>query len=50
MKEMVNGYSLVGLHIKNKIMEKQLFVIDGYRIWAFTYDEAYESYLRILKF
>ena len=30
--------------------EKQLFVIDGYRIWAYTYDEAYQHYLRILKF
>ena len=29
-------------------MEKQLFIIDGYRIWATTYEEAYESYLRIL--
>lgn len=29
---------------------KTLFVIDGYRIWAKTYNEAYESYLRILKF
>lgn len=47
---MVNGYSLVGLQNKNKIMEKKIFVIDGYRIWAFTYEEAYESYLRILNF
>lgn len=31
-------------------MEKQLFVIDGYRIWANTYDEALEHYKRILKF
>lgn len=30
--------------------EKQLFIIDDYRIWAFTYDEAYEQYLRIVKF
>lgn len=30
-------------------MENQLFVIDGYRIWAKTYEEAYESYLRIIK-
>jgi hypothetical protein len=29
--------------------EKQLFIIDGYRIWAKNYDDAYESYLRILK-
>lgn len=35
---------------KTITMEKQLFVIDGYRIWAITYEEAYESYLRILKF
>lgn len=30
-------------------MEKQLFVIDGYRIWANNYEEAQQSYLRILK-
>ena len=30
--------------------EKQLFEIDGYRIWAYTYEEAYEQYLRIIKF
>lgn len=24
--------------------EKQLFVIDGYRIWAHTYEEALEHY------
>ena len=50
MKKMADGYSLVGLQNKNKIMEKQLFVIDGYRIWAFTYEEAYENYLQILRF
>lgn len=27
----------------------QLYTIDGYRIWAKNYDEAYESYLKILK-
>lgn len=27
----------------------ELFIIDGYRIWAKNYDDAYESYLRILK-
>jgi hypothetical protein len=27
----------------------KLFTIDGYRIWAHNYDDAYESYLRILK-
>jgi hypothetical protein len=30
--------------------QKQLFEIDGYRIWAYTYEEAYENYLQILKF
>ena len=29
---------------------KQLFTIDGYRIWATSYDEAYEQYLRIKNF
>lgn len=24
--------------------EKQLFVIDGYRIWAYTYEEALKHY------
>ena len=32
-----------------EVMENQLFVIDGYRIWAKTHEEAYESYLRIIK-
>ena len=31
-------------------MEKKLFVIDGYRIWAYTYEEAYQHYLIILRF
>jgi hypothetical protein len=31
-------------------MEKQLFVIDGYRIWANTYEEAYQNYLVIREF
>lgn len=31
-------------------MENQLFIIDGYRIWAPNYQEAYASYLRILNF
>ena len=31
-------------------MAKQVFVIDGYRIWATSYEEALESYKRILKF
>jgi hypothetical protein len=30
-------------------MEKQLFVIDGYRIWAMTYENAYANYLTIIK-
>ena len=28
-------------------MEKQLFIIDGYRIWANTYEDAYKNYLVI---
>jgi hypothetical protein len=44
------GILWLGIMLKTTHMEKKLFVIDGYRIWAFTYDEAYESYLRILKF
>ena len=31
-------------------MEKQLFIIDGYRIWAKTYEEAMENYRMILRF
>jgi len=31
-------------------MEKKLFEIDGYKIWAYTYEEAYQHYLRILQF
>jgi hypothetical protein len=30
-------------------MEKKLFVIDGYKIWAKTYEDAYANYLVILK-
>jgi hypothetical protein len=30
-------------------MEKQLFVIDGYRIWAKTYEDAYANYLVIAR-
>jgi hypothetical protein len=30
--------------------EKQLFVIDGYRIWAYTIEEAQEHYKMISKF
>jgi hypothetical protein len=29
--------------------EKQLFIIDGYRIWAFTEEEAKEHYQILLK-
>jgi len=28
-------------------MKKQLFIIDGYRIWALTYEDAYANYLVI---
>ena len=31
-------------------MEKTRFEIDGYKIWAYTYEEAYGHYLMILKF
>ena len=31
-------------------VKKELFIIDGYKIWAYTYAEAYESYQRILRF
>jgi len=31
-------------------MEKQLFVIDGYNIWATSYDEALEHYKMIVRF
>jgi hypothetical protein len=30
--------------------EKELFIIDGYRIWALTYEDAYANYLRISQF
>ena len=30
--------------------EKTLFIIDDYRIWAFTYEEAFKYYLMISKF
>ena len=30
-------------------MKKELFVIDGYRIWAKTYEDAYANYLVISK-
>jgi hypothetical protein len=29
---------------------KQLFIIDGYKIWAFSQEEAEELYERIKKF
>jgi hypothetical protein len=31
-------------------MEKQLFIIDGYRIWATSHEEALEHYKMIIKF
>ncbi len=31
-------------------MEKQLFVIDGYRIWATSHEEALEHYNMIVRF
>ena len=30
-------------------MEEHIFVIDGYRIWAKTYEDAYANYLVISK-
>lgn len=30
-------------------MKNQLFIIDGYRIWAKTYADAYANYLVISK-
>ena len=30
-------------------MKKKLYIIDGYRIWAMTYEDAYEHYLVIVK-
>jgi hypothetical protein len=30
--------------------DKQLFTIDGYKIWAYNYDEAYQAYQKILLF
>lgn len=30
-------------------MEKQLFIIDDYRIWATSYEEALEHHQMILK-
>jgi hypothetical protein len=34
----------------NKQKEKQLFIIDGYKIWAYTYEEALTHYKQILTF
>lgn len=28
----------------------ELFIIDGYRIWAHTYEEALEQYKMIIRF
>ncbi len=30
-------------------MEKKLYIIDGYKIWAKTYEDAYANYLVISK-
>jgi hypothetical protein len=30
-------------------MKKKLYIIDGYRIWAKTYEDAYANYLVISK-
>ncbi len=30
--------------------EKTLYIIDGYRIWALSYEDAYRDYLRISNF
>lgn len=30
-------------------MEKKLFIIDDYRIWAYTYEEALEHYKIIVR-
>jgi hypothetical protein len=29
---------------------KELFIIDGYRIWAYTYEDAVKDYERIKNF
>lgn len=34
----------------SKQADKQLFVIDGYNIWAYNYEEAYKAYQKILTF
>lgn len=31
-------------------MERRLFEIDGYKIWAFSYEEAWRDYLKIKNF
>ena len=33
-----------------QINKKELFHIDGYRIWDYSYKDAFESYKRILTF
>ena len=30
-------------------MKKKLYIIDGYKIWAMTYEDAYANYLVIVK-
>jgi 2-C-methyl-D-erythritol 4-phosphate cytidylyltransferase len=34
----------------SEVKEKQLFVIDGYRIWAYTIEEAQQHYAMISRF
>ena len=30
-------------------MKKKLYIIDGYKIWAMTYEDDYANYLVIVK-
>ncbi len=30
--------------------EKKLYLVDGYRIWAISYKDAQEQYIKILNF
>lgn len=36
--------------MKTKKQFIKLFIIDGYRIWAFTYDDALQHYYVIRRF
>lgn len=42
-------YLAVFTVLNKKIMEKKLFIINGYRIWALTYEEALEHYKIIIR-